>query len=378
MNAPVAIVESSAELGGAQLSLLPVAALLARERPVVAYLPGSGPLAQALSDAGVRIAHGFELPEVLGGISGTYGDDDGDGQGPLRTLAAAAAFQRRLAGTLRRLGPTAVYLNGFRAQMGATLPARATGGRVVWHIRDFNRAGALGGGWAALAMAATTIIANSGATARQPGLRHVARRVTTVYNGVDLTRFVPRPPPRGTVLGMAAHLSPWKGHPRFLRLVAQLREELPDLRARIAGGEIYTTAGHSGYAESLRRQIADLHLEDVCEIECVSPEDMPRWLGSLNALVHCPERPEPFGRVLAEALAAGVPVVAFEEGGVPEVLGDAGVLVAPQDDLMLAALTRRLLGDAELRTRLVRAGRRRAEALFDERTYAERVACRLR
>lgn len=374
MSAPVAIVESSAELGGAQLSLLPVAALLARERRVVAYLPGSGPLAQALADAGVQIAHGFELPEVLETLSGTYGSSGG----PARALVAAAAFQRRLAGTLRRLGPAVVYLNGFRAQMGATLPARVAGGRVVWHIRDFNRAGAVGGGWAALAVAATTIIANSDATAGQPGLRHVARRVTTVYNGVDLARFVPAPLPPGTVVGMAAHLSPWKGHPRFLRLVARLREDIPDLRARIAGGEIYTTAGHSGYAESLREQIGELGLEGVCEIECVSPEDMPRWLGSLNALVHCPERPEPFGRVLAEALAAGVPVVAFEEGGVPEVLGDAGLLVAPKDDLMLAALTRRVLGDPDLRARLVDAGRQRAEMLFDERTYAERVASHLR
>jgi glycosyltransferase involved in cell wall biosynthesis len=372
--APVALVDSSAELGGAQLSLLPVAALLARERRVVAYLPGPGPLAGALEEVGVQIAPDFELPEILCGISGTYED----GASVPRAIAAAAGHQRRLGLALRRLGPSVVYLNGFRAQMGATVPARAAGARVVWHIRDFNRAGALGGWWATLAPAATTIIANSRATARQPGLRHVARRVRTVYNGVDLVRFVPGATPAGTVIGMAAHLSPWKGHGRFLRLVARLRADVPDLRARIAGGEIYTTAGHSGYAESLAHQITDLGLEEVCTIERVDPQDMPRWLGSLHALVHCPERPEPFGRVLAEALAAGVPIVAFEEGGVPEVVGDAGLLVAPQDDLMLGAFTRRLLGDPELRARLARIGRQRAEALFDERTYAERVVCHLR
>jgi glycosyltransferase involved in cell wall biosynthesis len=262
--------------------------------------------------------------------------------------------------------------------MAGTLPARHAGARVVWHIRDFRRDGALGVGWSAFALAVSSLIANSAATARQPGLRHVQRRVHTIYNGVDLSRFTPQPAPSGAVVGMAAHLTPWKGHARFLRVVARLREDFPGLVARIAGGDIYTTAGHSGYAESLGRQIAELGLEGVCTIERVDPWDMPRWLASLSVLVHCPERPEPFGRVLAEALASGVAVVAADEGGAPEVVGDAGLLASPRDESMLVSLTRRLLADADLRATLGRAGRRRAEALFDERAYAERVARYLR
>jgi len=372
--ARIAIVDSTAEIGGAQLSLLPVAALLAREREVTAFLPGPGPLAAALEDVGVRLASGFELPEVLRRMSGTYEDE----VSPRQAVVTAAGHQRRLARALRRLDPSVVYLNGFRAQMGATAPARATTARVVWHIRDFRRPGVLGAAWSALALAVSTLIANSAATARQPGLRHVAGRVTTVHNGIDLGRFVPAAPPAGPVIGMAAHLSPWKGHARFLRVLARLREDVPDLHGRIAGGEIYTTAGHSGYADSLRRQITELGLEERCTVERVAPEDMPRWLGSLTALVHCPERPEPFGRVLAEALATGIPVVACEEGAAPEVLGAAGLLAAPHDDAMLAGLVRRLLADPELRARLALAGRQRAEALFDERVYAERVARHLR
>lgn len=370
----IAIVDSTAEIGGAQLSLLPVAALLAREREVTAFLPGPGPLAAALEEVGVRLGSGFELPEVLRTMSGSYAD----GVSAPRALVTAAGHQRRLARALRRFDPSVVYLNGFRAQMGATVPARTTRARVVWHIRDFRRPGVLGATWSALALAVSTAIANSAATARQPGLRHVAGRVTTVHNGIDLGRFVPAPPPARPVIGMAAHLSPWKGHARFLRVLARLREDIPDLRGRIAGGEIYTTAGHAGYADSLRRQITELGLEERCTIERLAPEDMPRWLGSLTALVHCPERPEPFGRVLAEALATGIAVVAWDEGAAPEVVGEAGLLAAPHDDATLVGLTRRLLADPGLRARLARAGRRRAEALFDERVYAERVARHLR
>jgi glycosyltransferase involved in cell wall biosynthesis len=375
MTHAVAIIESTGEIGGAQLSLLPVAAALARERRVVAYLPASGPLGAALEELGVHLAEGFELPSVLREMSGNYDDP----VSAPRAIAAAAHHQWRLGHALRRLRPAVAYLNGFRAQVGATLPARAAGARVVWHIRDFNRPGALGAGWAALAVGASHIVANSRATAHQPGLRHVARRVSTVYNGVDLTRFRPAPQlPAPPVIGMAAHLSPWKGHERFLRLVARLRRDVPDLRARIAGGEIYSTAGHAGYAQRLRDMIAELRLGDVCAFERIAPQDMPSWLQSLSILVHCPERPEPFGRVLAEALATGLPIVASNEGGVPEVVGDAGVLAVPRDDEELVAHTRRVLADAELRARLAQQGRRRAEAMFDERIYTQSVAAHLR
>lgn len=370
----LAIIESTAEVGGAQLSLLPVAAVLAREHAVTAYLPGAGPLAAALEGVGVQVASGFELPEILRGMSGSYGSEASIPQ----ALVAAAGHQRRLVRALRQLRPSVVYLNGFRAQVGATMSARATGARVVWHIRDFRRPGLLGAAWSVLAPAVSSVIANSYATARQPGLRHVARRVDTIYNGIDLEQFVPLPPPARPVIGMAAHLSPWKGHARFLRLVARLRDDVPDLHGRIAGGDIYTTAGHRGYADSLRRQITELGLERSCTIERVTPEDMPRWLGGLTALVHCPQRPEPFGRVLAEALATGLPVVASDEGGATEVIGHAGLLCAPNDDAMLIGLTRRLLVDSDLRIRLALAGRQRAEAMFDERAYAERVAQHLR
>jgi len=68
---------------------------------------------------------------------------------------------------------------------------------------------------------------------------------------------------------------------------------------------------------------------------------------------------EGFGVPVVEAMAAGLPVVAYDQGAVPEVLGGAGVLVASRDPYALAEAIGSLLADPRRRTALVEAGRRR-------------------
>ena len=97
--------------------------------------------------------------------------------------------------------------------------------------------------------------------------------------------------------------------------------------------------------------------------------DVGRLLGELTLLAH-PARQEPLGRVLLEAAAAGVAVVATAVGGTPEIFppgSGAARLVPPDDAAALAAAMLELLGDRELRHRLAVAARRRAEEQFDIR-----------
>jgi glycosyltransferase involved in cell wall biosynthesis len=88
-----------------------------------------------------------------------------------------------------------------------------------------------------------------------------------------------------------------------------------------------------------------------------------------------PSFTESFGLPAAEAMAAGLPVVASGVGGLAEIVvdGETGFLVPPGDEGALAEAVLRLLGDVELRHRMGAAGRRRAEALFSWGRVAEEL-----
>ncbi|MGH9127190.1 MAG: glycosyltransferase family 4 protein, partial [Acidimicrobiales bacterium] len=84
------------------------------------------------------------------------------------------------------------------------------------------------------------------------------------------------------------------------------------------------------------------------DVVCVPSLPTPRWV-------------EQFGRVAVEAMASGVPVVASTCGSLPEVIGDAGLLVIPGDVADLVAGVLRLANDPGLRSELARQGRAQAQ-----------------
>lgn len=86
-----------------------------------------------------------------------------------------------------------------------------------------------------------------------------------------------------------------------------------------------------------------------------------------------PSRDDPFPLVVLEAMILGLPVVAFDVGSVREQVGDAGILVPPEDVAAFAAALGRLLDDDALRSRLGAAARRRAAERFSSQAFASRL-----
>lgn len=94
-------------------------------------------------------------------------------------------------------------------------------------------------------------------------------------------------------------------------------------------------------------------------------DDLPRWLGALDLLVH-PALMEGLGVSLLQASAAGVPIIASRAGGIPEAVSDGhtGLLVRPGDTADLAMALQRLIDDPALRKQLGAQGRTRVEREF--------------
>jgi glycosyltransferase involved in cell wall biosynthesis len=117
-----------------------------------------------------------------------------------------------------------------------------------------------------------------------------------------------------------------------------------------------------------------LGLDGQCEIEHVEPAAMWRFLSGLTVFLHCPDRPEPFGRSLVEAMAVGVPVIAAAGEGAGEAVGDAAVVCGIGDDDAICEAVLNLLADPQARASRGLAGVQRAHSHFNERLYARRVA----
>ncbi len=378
----VLFVNPGRDLGGAEHSLL----LLLRELPSLGVEPTvavfrDGPFRSAVARLDVptvvlnvperlRRASRYTLPSRLAGAA------------LLAAYVVPGALS--LARLTRRLRADLLHSNGLKAHVLAGLAGGVVRRPVVWHLRDFPPTGLVGQLFrAAGRRLPALVLANSEAVAAT--IRSAdsgGPPVIRLYNPVDLDRFSPSPVTSRVrselgmlaetpLVGMIAHLTPWKGHADFLAIARAVSDAVPSARFVVSGGPIYETEGHSGYAELLRQRAAELGLAERVFF-LGARDDVPDVLAALDVVVHCPTAPEPFGRVVAEAMAAARPLVVARCGGIPEIVRDReeGYLVAPRDVAAFTAAIVRLLGDRELCARLGTAGRRRAEALFGARAHA--------
>lgn len=216
-------------------------------------------------------------------------------------------------------------------------------------------------------------------------------KVHVLYNGVDLEEFQPRSAtgfvhrelgiaPGCLLAGSIGQIGLRKGHDVLLAAAAQLFGPWPNLHWLLVGCRYSDKEESRRYEASLRQAAENLggrfHFLG-------RRSDVPRLLNELTLLVHS-ARQEPLGRVLLEAAASGLPVVATDVGGTREIFpvtespfaprkqpafrsseGDAGaLLVRPDDAAALSTAISHLLSDETARRRQAAAARRHAETHF--------------
>ena len=316
--------------GGAEIGLLRLGRrLVARGHELTLATPEPGPL----DDAGLPM-----LRIALGGM------DRGAG------LRAVASFAR-----VRKLARAfdLVYLNGTVS--GRLLPALA-GRPTILHVHDIvDRVPRF---WSL----ASAVLADSGAVAERllPRLKaHV------VYCPVELdVPELPAPWPArnggGPVVGFVGRIEPRKGPLDLVKAAAAIHAGAPGSRIVLVGDDPYDSAPE--YAAQVRAGEGVEHVPWVPDGAAV--------MRHFDVLV-VPSRQEPFGTVLAEAMAAGTPVVATRVGGLAEVVadGETGLLVEPGRPDDLAAAVLEVLGR---RAEMGAAARERAQR-FGADVYADRV-----
>lgn len=184
-------------------------------------------------------------------------------------------------------------------------------------------------------------------------------RVEVVPNGIDETDFLPMPnvaPERMRIVSTASADQPLKGTQHLIRALAALKPRYPDLRL--------TLIGRPREDGPTKRAIEEHGLSDAIEFVHGISTDQIRELYARSWLAVVPSEYEGFGLPAGEAMACGCPVVASVGGALPEVVGDAGILVPVGDHHALAGAMRRLLDDDALRGALVTRGVKRIRERF--------------
>jgi glycosyltransferase involved in cell wall biosynthesis len=162
----------------------------------------------------------------------------------------------------------------------------------------------------------------------------------------------------------------------FLEAAARVPKSLP-LRFYVVGGPIYRSFGSQRTLEELRARASGLGLTESGRLGFVEHQSEPANVyRALDVAVHASTQPEPFGRVIVEAMACARAVVVAKAGGAAELFEDGVDALAspPGDPDELAATLVRLAADPILRQSLGEAGRRTAVARFDRSRLADQWA----
>ena len=178
-------------------------------------------------------------------------------------------------------------------------------------------------------------------------------RMTVVHHGIDTEQFRPLPhiERRANLLITTASADvPLKGLIYLIEAYAKLLPNHPDLELLVIGKL------REGHTERTLKRLG--LMEKVRFVSGVSDEELTEHYASATLAVS-PSVYEGFGFPAGEAMACGVPTVATTGGSLPEVVGEAGVLVPVKDPDALAAAIGALLRDAARRAELGAAGRRR-------------------
>jgi len=372
----VAFVDDSQEMGGAEHTLLHLLRRLTahgRISPVLICRPCSK-VATLAEDDSISVRH-LEIPRFLpisivrrqrrffNPIAGAF------------DAYALCQSSQRLAGLLRGLSVHLVHTNTLFAHLYGGLAARHLRLPCVWHHQDLVERDRLWGlfNWTmrtAAAHLADHVICVSGGVQSTLDNRVAS---TVIYNALDDDWWQPEgtiSQRTGNTVGFVGRIAYSKGLDILVDAMTTVSKAVADVRFDFVGNVPRVEAGYSAH---LKAQIREKQLGSVVRF-LPYQNDLKALIRSWQLLV-LPSRREAMGRVLIEAGALGIPVVATSVGGIPEVVqeGVTGLLVPPNNPQKLGEAIVKLLMHPDLALRMGQNARALTRQIFSSKAMIESV-----
>lgn len=349
---------TSSLIGGGQISVFQLAEDLTRLGVRVHFVcPGKGPFCSRLLDAGFKVS--LVDTESLRGR---------------RAIKLVPAVDG-LRSVLRITRTDLVHANSARAALIGGIAGRLSGVPMLWHLRVpgseplYDRL---------LSFLSKNIIAISGHVAQR--VRFAAEKTLVIYNGVSPMPQIEehRKDKLKTDLGLAgcpvvgivSQLIGSKRIDLFLKSARLVLRQLPQTRFLVVGGEV---EAEKGLLDRLRAMAGKLEIEKNIVFTGFQ-DDVYAYLSLMDVFAFFSER-EAFGRVVAEAMMARLPVVSAATGGIPEVIDDgiSGFLFQNGDYRAASEHILFLLRSPEARMQMGDAGLAKAVLSFERRKTAQRI-----
>lgn len=371
-----------AKPSGAEFALWRMLGARDRQRiePVILF-GEEGPAADFMREIGVET---HVLP-LTGAVREVRKDTLGVGAFlHLGRLGAFGAYAARVAAFARRQRVRILHTNTIKAHLYGALAGRLAGLPVVWHLRDYVNESYFPRPAVRVVRflarhAPRHVIGVSRSVMEQLQLGDGGRRSTVILDGLAEEELAAepntRPAPGGGTpvrIGIVGRLAEWKGQHIFIEAAATVVAAGYDAEFVVVGAPLF---GEEEYEAGLRRQAERLGIAARVVFRGFT-RDVVGELRQLDVLVHASTTGEPFGQVIVEGMAVGLPVVASRGGGVPEIITDGanGLLTPMGDAAGLAAALLSLLADPTLARRLGRAGYEHVRDRFRASRGARQVA----
>lgn len=275
-----------------------------------------------------------------------------------------------------------IVTNSARAHIIASLVVRKTNTKLVWIMHDMTFSPWLFRFFGKYPKAIICVSEMVKKYVKQwiPQKEH--SKLTVVYNGISLKNVEKRSQQELSVtkeenevwIGTIGRIEPWKGQKYFILAAKEVLKSIPNAKFFLIGSSVPQRKSSVLYERKIRALVEKLELSDRVHFMGYQ-ENVYSLLKRFDIFVHTSIDPEPFGRVILDAMALKKAVIASPYGGPAEIVkqNETGYLIDPKDTIALSEKIIELCQDTSKRITIGNAGYEHIKTTFSQTKISEHI-----